>query len=168
MKSALRKIHVIRVIIAMALGLGAAGPGLSLDDRAIAISDEDQEMNQAIATARAMLPHFWKIFADPKQGEEHFNLKVKITDGEQVEHFWCTDIINQNGVISAEIGNEPDSVKTVKLGQRITIKSDDISDWLYFRDGKMIGNYTLRPLMKMMSKEERRELERVLGELPKA
>jgi len=36
-------------------------------------------------------------------------------------------------------------VKTVKGGERIPIKEPDIVDWLYMKDGKMIGNYASRP-----------------------
>ncbi len=88
-------------------------------------------------------------------------------DGESTEHFWCTDIKTEKGVITGEIGNDAEIVKTVRLGQRVTIKEADISDWLYFKKGKMVGNYTVRPLMKSMNKEELDLLKNQLGELPK-
>jgi uncharacterized protein YegJ (DUF2314 family) len=138
----------------------------AVKDHVIGVSAEDKEMNQAIEAARAKLPHFWKVRADPKRAKE-FCLKVRIVDGETVEHFWCTNIESNKGVISGLIGNDPELVKNVKLGQRIVIKESAISDWLYLKDEKMIGNYTVRPLMKSMSAEERAFLQARLGELPK-
>ena len=44
----------------------------------------------------------------------------------------------------------PRDAKTIRLGQRIEVADTQISDWLYMRSGKMVGNYTLRPLLKRM------------------
>lgn len=35
----------------------------------------------------------------------------------------------------------------------IKVRNEDISDWLFMRDGKMYGNYTLRPLLATMPEE---------------
>ena len=42
----------------------------------------------------------------------------------------------------------------MKFGQTITVTKGEISDWLYMREGKMYGNYTLRPLLATMPPEE--------------
>jgi uncharacterized protein YegJ (DUF2314 family) len=39
-----------------------------------------------------------------------------------------------------------------------------MADWSYFRDGKMVGNYTLRPLMKQMPAAEAEQLKKILAE----
>ncbi|MES1168624.1 MAG: DUF2314 domain-containing protein, partial [Oleiharenicola lentus] len=70
------------------------------------------------------------------------------------------------GAVTAEIDGEPELVKTVESGQRIQVKESDIVDWLYMKHDKMIGNYTSRPLMNSMSKEEVEYLKQTLGELP--
>ncbi len=138
----------------------------AIEDRAIGVSKDDPEMKKAMANARAHLPHFWQVMAEAKNHEEDFSIKVRITDGDDVEYFWCTDLKVEKGAVTAEIGNDPELVKTVKLGQRIPVKESDIVDWLYMKDGKMIGNYTSRPLMKSMNKEEVEYLKQTLGPLP--
>jgi len=147
--------------------LGFAPAAFAVEDRAIGISSEDQAMKKAIIDARAKLPHFWQIMASPKHGETEFALKVRVADGDAIEHFWCTDIKIEKEIVSGVIGNDAEIVTSVRLGQRITIKEADISDWLYIRDEKMIGNYTVRPLMKSMNQEELAFLKDHLGELPK-
>jgi len=34
-------------------------------------------------------------------------------------------------------------VGNVKIGQKWTIKQSEISDWMFMRDGKIYGNYTM-------------------------
>ena len=111
-------------------------------------------MAAAIAKGRETLPEFWKSFEHPAKDETGFALKVKITDANGDEHFWATQIQRTNNVITGVIDNDPDIVKSVKQGQRIEIPPADISDWLFIRGKKMIGNATIKPLLKSLSKEE--------------
>ena len=59
--------------------------------------------------------------------------------------------------------NRP-NVKSVKMGERIEVPEEKISDWLYMRDGKMVGNYTVRPLLKTMAVEEAATVKAMLAE----
>ena len=104
--------------------------------------------------ARETLPQFWQAFDKRDHGEGGFALKVRITDKQETEHFWATEINRRSGKLMGTINNDPDTVKAVKLGDRIEIPEADITDWMYMRRGKMVGNYTLRPLFKTMSPAE--------------
>ena len=128
------------------------------------VDENDAEMNAAIAKARDTLPQFWEKFDHPGLGETNFCLKVKIQDGKAVEHFWVNNVEKKDGKISGEIGNDPEMVHNVKLGQRIDVPEPDISDWLYMRDGKMVGNYTVRVLFKQMSPDELAKIKAMLAE----
>ena len=77
-----------------------------------------------------------------------------ITDGHRTEHFWANDIERKDDKIFGTINNDPEIVKNVRMGERIEIPDAQISDWLYLRDDKMIGNYTLRVLFKQMPAKE--------------
>jgi uncharacterized protein YegJ (DUF2314 family) len=111
-------------------------------------------MNMAISQARESLPRFWEVFETPSRGESDFALKVRIEDPNGVEHFWVTDLRRDRGKVYGFIGNEANKVRRVKLGDEIEVLPADISDWLYMRDGKMVGNFTVRPLFKKMPPEE--------------
>ena len=149
--------------MAIALAL-AAGCSKESDDKGINAASDDAEMNAAIAKARETLPQFWQIFEHPDHGESDFGLKVKITDKHGTEHFWTSDIEHRNGKIMGTINNDPEVVKSVKLGDRIEIPEADISDWLYMRDGKMVGNRTLRPLFKSMPADEVERLKKMMAD----
>ncbi len=155
-----------RILLLVAIVWISFPPSSPSQDRVTAVKADDEAMNQAIADARRHLPHFWATFETRKHGESDFGLKVRIEDENGAEHFWCTDIERADGRISGVIANDPAQVKSVSAGQRITIKEDQISDWLYMRDEKMIGNYTLRVLMRTLAKAERQQLEDMLGPLP--
>jgi len=149
--------HVKRVpttIFALIATLFCSLAGCSERDQTIQVESDDAEMEAAIKKARDSLPQFWKAIEEKKHGESDFCLKVRISDSRGAEHFWVTDIERRDGKTIGTIGNDPDIVASVKLGDRIEIVESDISDWLYMRDGKMVGNETLRPLMKSMPPEE--------------
>ncbi len=133
-------------------------------DKIISVGDDDAEMNAAIARARTSLPQFWEVFGNPGHGEKDFSLKVKITDKHGSEHFWLTDIERKDGQLHGIVNNDPDIVKNVKLGQLIAIPEADISDWMYMRDGKMVGNYTLRVLFKSMPANEVKQYKAMMAE----
>ena len=134
------------------------------DDRVTSVSADDPEMNAAIANARSSLPKFWQIYEHPEHGETDFCLKVKITDKKSVEHFWLVDIETNSQGIFGTINNDPEFVHDVKFGDRIRIPEPDISDWLYLRDGKMVGNYTVRALFKKMSPAEVEQMKKRLAD----
>ena len=51
-----------------------------------------------------------------------------------------------------------------QLGDRIEIPEADILDWLYMRAGKMIGNETLRPILKKMPAAEAERLRSMMAD----
>jgi uncharacterized protein YegJ (DUF2314 family) len=123
-------------------------------DQVISVASDDAEMNAAIEKARAGLAEFWSALDKPPSGVKDFALKVAISGNGAVEHFWLTEITRKDGKLSGTINNEPESVSTVKLGQRYEFGEAQISDWLYKRNGKMVGNETMRPLLKRMTADE--------------
>jgi uncharacterized protein YegJ (DUF2314 family) len=133
---------------------GLSQPAFAVEDRAIPFSNEDPEMNAAIAKARTTLPLFWSKFANPGPGENRFALKVRIEDGSNGEHFWVIDIERKGDAIFGTINNEPEQVKTVVNGQRIKIDPAQITDWMYMHNGKIVGNETIRPSLSRMPKRQ--------------
>ena len=123
---------------------------------------DQQEMDDAIARARSEVDSF---LAEMSRGNgTDFAVKAPIQDQGETEHFWLTDIVYRNGKFEGVIGNEPGIVTNVKSGQKWTIKKSEISDWMFMRDGKMYGNYTMRPLLKTMPKEEAERFRSMLAD----
>jgi len=156
-----RSSNIVLALGAILLMMTAA---CSKRDKTIGIEPNDVEMSAAIARARESLPKFWEVFDKRGRGESDFALKVGITDKNGTEHFWANDVERRDGAIKGTINNDPNIVASVKLGDRITIPEADISDWLYMREGKMVGNYTLRVLLKKMSAREAEQYKQMMAE----
>jgi len=146
---------------AVLFGLAACSAS---DDPVVSVSTDDPEMNAAISQARESLTDFWQVFDSPDRGESDFALKVRIEDRYGVEHFWVTDLRRDADKVYGLIGNEPNTVRSVQLGDEIEVPKDDVTDWLYMRDGKMVGNYTLRPLLKGMPAAEVERLKSMMAD----
>jgi uncharacterized protein YegJ (DUF2314 family) len=156
---------VVALLVAFRLIAPFFAPAKTRDpSESISVSDDDPEMIAAIVKARATLPQFWTVFKERKHKEDTFALKVKISDSHGTEFFWVIDVERQGENISGTIDNKPDTVQSVKSGDRIKISDDQISDWAYMRDEKMFGNYTIRPLFKSMSASEVDLYKKILAE----
>lgn len=136
---------------ALFVAIAAAGEAQAQDSSYIKVPNRDPAMEDAKAKARATLPQFWAKLERPGPGEEGFSLKVALPySPRDTEHIWTKDVERKDGKITGVINNRPRDVKTVRLGQRIEIREEQISDWMFMRSGKMVGNYTLRPLLGRM------------------
>lgn len=130
----------------------------------IEFSSEDAEMNAAIAKARKTLPSFWKAFETRAAGESGHALKVRVADQHGTEHLWLTNIERSGGETTGLVDNEPTVVKAVKRGDRIVIPDSEISDWMYMRSGKIVGNETMKPMLKRLPKEKADQLRGMMAE----
>jgi uncharacterized protein YegJ (DUF2314 family) len=151
----MRRILLLAIAVTIASAVSCA-PSQSRpkDDPIASVQATDSEMNAAIAKARESLPKFFERWKHPGPGESDFNLKLKFTEGDNVEHIWIGQLEGSPGRITGVVNDTPENIHSVKLGQRIPIPEDRISDWLYLRNGKMVGNWTVRALFKKMSPEE--------------
>lgn len=140
------------------IALLLTGCGRDSDDPVTYVADDDAQMNAAIAHARSTVGDFVARSRNPLPTDEAFGVKKMIADGNGAEHFWLTDISYTDGVFTGLIGNEPQVVQGLKLGQSVQVKSTEITDWMYIDKGKMVGNFTLRVLLERMPEEEAQAL----------
>lgn len=144
-------------ILALLCGCGGDPP-----DKLISTGFDANEMEEAITRARGRIDVF---VAQMEKGDgTDFSVKVKITDGKENEHFWLSDLSFRDGVFEGSISNEPGIVRNVKRWQRWNVAKSDISDWMYRKNGKIRGNYTLRPLLKAMPPAEAAKYRELLAE----
>jgi uncharacterized protein YegJ (DUF2314 family) len=124
----------------------------------------DPDMLAAFAKGKETLPVFWEAFDKHAPGEEKFAIKVKMQDTNGIEYLWVGELEKKDGKLSGAIRNPPDTVKHVKFAQRVDVIENDIVDWMYFRDGKIVGNHTLRALFKFKKPDELAKLKAMFAE----
>jgi uncharacterized protein YegJ (DUF2314 family) len=148
------------LIVAAIVAAAVAGIGIlvarsrRLNPTVVSISVDDAEMNAAMARARAGQPVFWKDWAGPAPDETGFALKVKITDGDAVEHFWCLPVTGSPEAPSCAIDAAPEIVRNVREGQVIDVDPEQISDWMYMKGEKIRGGETIRALLPHLPKDQ--------------
>ena len=148
------------VLICLACGIaylsgGHPTPAIAQSGNVTDVSDQDKEMNSAIASARKTIAQFWTALERPPDGATGFAVKVAFSDNGNVEHIWCNSPERRNGKIFATLNNTPVKVGHVKYGQRLEIDPEDISDWMYVRgDQKIVGGRTIRALLKNLPKDQ--------------
>lgn len=150
---------------ALVLSLCVLGLPSYAKDKVMTFGPRDKDMSAAIQKAQQTLPQFWKMKRRPEIGVGGFSLKVGISDpgSSYTEHFWLRDIKRlSKDKIQGIIDNDPNNVKSVKLGQRYTFTKSDVSDWLYRRRGKIVGAWTLRVMVKRMPKAQADRFRRML------
>lgn len=149
-----------RVLICLAFGItcligGHATLAIAQSSNVTDVSEDDKEMNSAIASAKKTIAQFWTALENPPAGATGFAIKVAFNDNGNVEHIWCNNPARRNGKIFATVSNTPVKVSHVKDGQRLEVDPQDISDWMYVRgDKKIVGGRTIRALLKHLSKEQ--------------
>jgi uncharacterized protein YegJ (DUF2314 family) len=113
---------------------------------------DEATMDAAITKARGSVEEF--ITALAAQSAESYSVKAPIHEGEKTEHFWIVDVTYKDGTFSGTIGNDPGIVSTVKFGQKWELKKEEISDWMYTKDDRIYGGYTIDPLLDSMPTDE--------------
>jgi uncharacterized protein YegJ (DUF2314 family) len=133
---------------------------------------EDQEMEQAVARAVGSFKYLWRELTWEYRrivpGLELSAIKAAFKDGEDglddaVEHMWLSDIEFDGDVISATLINSPNDVTSVRKGDQITLRKDQIEDWMYVIEGRVYGGFTVQVLRARMSSAERRGHDKAWG-----
>ena len=155
-----RVIVAVLCILGIVLVLWFVSRPSQVHDRVTSVADDDAEMAAAIATARKSIPELLEAI---KTGVDSYSVKVPITDPNGTEHFWLSEVTYSNGFFSGKNDNDPNTVKSVTFGQQYTANQNAISDWLYVRNHKVTGNYTLRVLLPRMSPSDAAKARKTMG-----
>jgi uncharacterized protein YegJ (DUF2314 family) len=160
--------------------LATLGLALAKDPNPVPVVPHgDAAMSAAFARAAATLDDFLAAWRAPPPGAKGFAVKIGLMDAPAVpgyvvvrpdsqrsgivEWFWASDLKVEGDGFSARLGDEPESLSNVVYGQRVHFARADIGDWMYWRDGKIVGNATACPALARASAEERRRMKEDYG-----
>jgi uncharacterized protein YegJ (DUF2314 family) len=122
----------------------------------VSVSSWDGEVNAAIARARATLPIFWTAYFARQPSETGHSLKVRVKNkANDGEYIWIADVrTDGDGRYSGRFANQPAYLPGQHLGETIEFVEADIADWMFMRNGKIVGGETIRLLLKSLPKLE--------------
>jgi uncharacterized protein YegJ (DUF2314 family) len=148
----------LTAVMAILAVLAAATVSVRAEDGSpvVDVRSGDPEMNAAIAQARATLPKFWASFGAPQPSETGYSLKVRFPYGSNNgEHIWIAEVKKiADGRYSGKFANAPRHLPGKRAGDLVEFRDADITDWMFLRNGKIVGGETIRPMLKLMTKAD--------------
>ena len=159
----LQKERPLRYAVLCLAMLGLMGTGCEkrlTDDKVTLVKADDPKMNAAMDKSRQTVQTFIKELQAPKPGQSGFSVKVGFTEKGKTEHMWLTDVKYDGKKFQGVINNDPEFLKTYKLGQKVDVELSTISDWMFIDNGKLMGGYTIKVLRDMMPAKERAEFDK--------
>ena len=78
-------------------------------------------------------------------------------EGNDVEHIWLSDIEFSGGRFKGKVDNTPMKLHGIKIGQVVSVNPDEISDWAYVDNGKLVGGYTIRAHYNQLTPDQKKE-----------
>jgi len=118
----------------------------------IQVSDEDPEMQAAVAEARRRWPEFVAAFTN-RQPDHHFAVKAPITQNENTEFIWISVKSIDDTTIYGCLDNDPVNLGKLKSGDAVTVPLKDLNDWVVMRGEDLSGMFTSKILINKQRKE---------------
>ena len=87
-------------------------------------------MQKAMDRARAGLEDFLRKAGSPPPNTDQYSVKVRVSEGDQQEYLWVSNLKVQGELWSGRIDNLP-MIRSVKKGQSYAFAKTEIIDWTY-------------------------------------
>lgn len=146
-------------LISAALLLVVSCGGSDAEDNVVAVHADDTAMKAAIEKARATVGTFQEALRSPSASRSAFSLKARFEEGDVVEHMWLDDVSFDGKAFSGAVNNDPEELRNVSFGQKVTVPPGEISDWMFVENGKLVGGFTIRVMRDSLSTEEREAMD---------
>lgn len=129
-------------------------------------SNDDREMNAAIAEARRNLPRFFDSYRAGRAERHSVKLAIPVPGTNDHEHVWMRLEAHDGERVSGRLTNEPENLPGLRLNSPYTAKTAMISDWGYWDGGLRYGNYTTRVIIKQIPAREADAIRKTLSPRP--
>src|SRR5438309_5807012 len=120
-----KEIQPVRSKVQATVLLLLAFNAYAVDDKSVVVTGEDSEMLQAVKQAQEGLDGFLALYSKPPPGASGFKLKVKFVGAGMTEYMWVTPFKQTGTGFVGVLADEPDYVKTLKLGQRVAFQRSE-------------------------------------------
>lgn len=118
----------------------------------IADVQRDPEVAAAVIQQQKTLDEFIKRLQNPEKGDKGFGVNAKMTANGRVEQIWVNVDGYSDGMFAGRLANEPRLVKGLKKGDPVMVKKEEVSDWIYFADGKQVGGLVMEAIRRRLGR----------------
>ncbi len=140
-----------------ALGREDIQPGV--EPQIFYVDRHNGAMKRAVHQARRTVGVFIQALRNPAAGQYDFEVKKPFVQGDAIEHLWLSDVSFKGNRFHGRVDNIPRKIKGLKMGDRVSVNPNEISDWAFVENGRLIGGYTIRVLYSELSPAGRTQLE---------
>jgi uncharacterized protein YegJ (DUF2314 family) len=91
------------------------------------------------------------VFSDPP------STKKRSESTPDAEHMWVDNVDFDGKVVTGNLLNEPNWLRSIKAGDEVRVPFAELSDWMYVIGGEVYGAYTVNLIRSRMGKRERKE-----------
>ena len=124
------------------------------------VPNEHAAMHQAVVEARRTVGKFVHALKHPASGQTDFEVKKPFVQGTEVEHVWLSDVQFTGGRFHGRVDNTPRKIHDLKVGQVVSVNPNEISDWVYIDNGRLVGGYTIRAHYNELTPAQKKEFDR--------
>ena len=127
------------------------------------VAEKDREMEHATRRARQTVGQFIAAVQQPTNGQHDFQVKKLFVKDGKGEHIWLANVKFVGNRFVGVVDNKPVIIPGLKLGAKASVNPDEISDWSYVENGRLVGGYTVRVLYSELTPQERMDFEKQAG-----
>ena len=125
------------------------------------VNDDDMQLEHAVKHARRTVGQFITALRNPPPNSRDFQVKkLFVAKDGTAEHIWMADVKFNGNRFVGVVDNHPNKIPGLKIGDRVSVNPDEITDWSYVQNGQLIGGYTIRVLFAEMSSDEKQQFEK--------
>jgi uncharacterized protein YegJ (DUF2314 family) len=148
----------------------------SLPSKVFMFDPNDPAMEEAFNLARATFRYFWREIAWERRriipGLDLACVKAPFSDDDnagraqddpEAEQMWLGEIDFDGLLVSGELLNAPQRLKSVKQKDSVRLRLREITDWMYAIGGEVYGAYTVNLMRSRMSTRERKDHDTAWG-----
>ncbi len=139
------------------LGRGDLQPGA--EPHVFNVDQHNHAMKQAVHQARRTVGVFIQALQHPAAGQYDFEVKKPFHQGDAVEHLWLSDVSFSGNRFHGHVDNMPRKIKGLKMGDHVSVNPNEISDWAFVENGRLVGGYTIRVLFSELSPSQKKAFE---------
>lgn len=107
-------------------------------------------MAEAIERARASIGSFFGALRLPRRGQTDFQIQAVFEDGGQREQIWLSDLNFSTRPATGIVSTRP-RLKSIAYRKRVPFRPEQMSDWMYNDNGRLVGGFTMRVLRRAES-----------------